>query len=591
MIDERKFEKGIKELTRRFKANAIKAARAEQPPLDEWCRKNIRIKGQPFSFSRHEYLLEIYRDDHPYQVYKKAAQVAISTRALLELFWKGDVENINALYYFPSDDVSQDFTQGRVDPLIGENPYLSDRIMDIREENTRKKSADNVRVKQFAGSVFYFRGLGKLTGSKSRVKSVDADIAYLDEVDEANQENREFIMDRLLHSNLGWYRELSQPSFPGVGIDDVFARSDQRFAVFKCPACGFDNILEEELEDGWRPKCLLETPALKRKTLGRVYRGCVKCSEPLQFDRPVWVARRPDIEDIRGYHVSQLYSQVRQGGMDMATVFYTQMNAAAFNPKKKKRFVISVIGNAYGGVNQPVTDGVLKTAMGNHGLVTHTGSYAGIDVGDTKHIIIGYPNNKGGVTVTWYESTDSWERLAKLLIENRVIRFVVDAMPYKENAVKLCAKFPGIGSIHFYKEGKTVKTDEEHNNSEVSVIKTDRTDDLDQLCSEITGNTWVFPDENQLNAKQLEDWKEVIRNFGYLIWDFKESAKGVTVRHYLAGVPNHFGHAANYLKKAIEFGNQYDGPGMGVFASPGTFVSSGKKKSVVDRLKKKLLRS
>lgn len=591
MINELQFAKGMAELKKQFKSNAIKAGRDNQPPLDIWCQKNIKIRGRRFSFVGHEYLIEPYRDTHPFMVFAKAAQVAISTRNLLEAFWLADYLRIVVLYYFPSLLESQDFTQGRVDTLVNDNPYLSDRFLDVKEDNPRKKSADNVNIKQFAESVMYFRGLGKLSGSKSRVKTVDGDVAYLDEVDEANQENREFIQDRLLHSELGIYRELSQPSFPGVGIDDVFSRSDQQYAVFTCRACGHDNILddESELEEGWMPKCLIETPVIKRKTLGRCYRGCSRCANPLDLTKPRWVAKQPNNTDIRGYHVSQLYSQVRQGGRDIAETFFRQMMAATTNPKKKKRFVISVIGNAYGGVNQPITASVLTNSMGDHGFVTHTGAYAGIDVGDTKHIMIGYPNVKEGVTVTWYETTDSWERIAELLKANRVLYFVVDAMPYKENSVKLCGLFKGIGAIHFYKEGKTVKVDEVHNNEEVPVIKTDRTDDLDEVCTEISDLRWVFPDENKLTAKQLEDWKELKRNFGYLIWDFKESTKGVTVRQYLQNVPNHFGMAANYLTKAIEFGRQFGGPGMGMMATPGGVSGNKKQQTALERLKSKVL--
>ena len=78
-------------------------------------------------------------------------------------------------------------------------------------------------MKQINAGSLYFRGLF----SKGKAKSVDADAIFLDELDEAKKDNIQFAMDRLLHSDLQWVHALSQPSFPGEGIDERFVESDQ----------------------------------------------------------------------------------------------------------------------------------------------------------------------------------------------------------------------------------------------------------------------------------------------------------------------------------------------------------------------------
>jgi hypothetical protein len=44
------------------------------PPFQEWVT-GITLDGKPFSYNRHEYLIEPYKDNHPHQVEEKAAQM------------------------------------------------------------------------------------------------------------------------------------------------------------------------------------------------------------------------------------------------------------------------------------------------------------------------------------------------------------------------------------------------------------------------------------------------------------------------------------------------------------------------------------
>ncbi len=46
--------------------------------LADWAVNTpIILDGRPFTFDRHEYLMEPYRDDHPYMVEMKAAQLGL----------------------------------------------------------------------------------------------------------------------------------------------------------------------------------------------------------------------------------------------------------------------------------------------------------------------------------------------------------------------------------------------------------------------------------------------------------------------------------------------------------------------------------
>jgi len=62
-------------------------AETEGMSIGEWAEKTpIILDGRPFTFERHEYLREPYQDDHPFVVEVKAAQLGLTTKAILKSF-------------------------------------------------------------------------------------------------------------------------------------------------------------------------------------------------------------------------------------------------------------------------------------------------------------------------------------------------------------------------------------------------------------------------------------------------------------------------------------------------------------------------
>lgn len=92
------------------------------PPFYGWVKGSI-LEGRPVTYDRHEYLRQPYRDDHPHQVEMKAAELGLTSKAMLRVMygaryldWRG------ILYLFPLKSDVTDFSKGRIDPLIDENP-------------------------------------------------------------------------------------------------------------------------------------------------------------------------------------------------------------------------------------------------------------------------------------------------------------------------------------------------------------------------------------------------------------------------------------------------------------------------------------
>ena len=81
------------------------------PSLGEWAEQTpVILDGKPFTFKRHEYLMEPYQDDHPFQVEMKAAQMGLTSRAMLKTIYKARYGSYRGiLYLFPSKTDVTDF--------------------------------------------------------------------------------------------------------------------------------------------------------------------------------------------------------------------------------------------------------------------------------------------------------------------------------------------------------------------------------------------------------------------------------------------------------------------------------------------------
>ena len=105
----------------------------------------------PSPLHRHEYLIEPYQDDHPYQVEMKAAQLGLTSRAMLKAIYSARYGSYRGiLYLFPNKTDVTDFSKGRVDPLIDENPETVGKWI---------KDTDSANIKRIWNCYVYLRGM------------------------------------------------------------------------------------------------------------------------------------------------------------------------------------------------------------------------------------------------------------------------------------------------------------------------------------------------------------------------------------------------------------------------------------------------
>ncbi|MEW6351290.1 MAG: phage terminase large subunit family protein [Thermodesulfobacteriota bacterium] len=531
----------------------------ERIPFPEWiARAGITIRGEPYQTRGHEYLEAILRDDHPDQVFEKGAQVGISTLVLMKALYVAEHLGKKTVYYFQDDGAVSDFSSDRAQPMIRDSAYLTERVRDT----------DRVGLKQIGAGSLYFRGLF----TKGKAKSVDADFVILDELDEAKQAHKEFALDRLMHSDLQWVHALSQPSFPSYGIDAEFNETDQRYWHLICPACGHRNCLEIDF-----PGNFLPVPTSQARSFpdgATHYRGCGRCRTKLDPARGEWIAKYSERRR-RGYHLSQLYTQIRPADApNYATKIMTTWHAAQGSQIKLSRFTISILGYPYAGADARITDEVLD-AIEVPGMFLTAGAYGtfmGVDQGDILTIAICVLTAGGRLQGVYFEETEDWGRLDVLMAQYGVVMANIDAMPNKDSAKAFAVRYPNRVVIQYF-GGKELKEGEElhRGKQKVHTVSVDRTESLDATVDGLCAGDILLPARSGLSGRNLVTMDNVRRHLKQLMARNEESPSGQTRRVYLTGVENHYGMATNSARiAALELGIKAPAPNvMPVFRKPG----------------------
>lgn len=479
--------------------------------FDKWVQGLI-LDGRPFAFDRHEYLIEPYKDSHPYQVEIKAAQMGLTSKAMLRVAYKARYAGYRGiLYLFPSKADVTDFAKGRIDPLINDNPETIGAWI---------RDTDSANVKRIWNCFLYLRGMRTRTG----LKSVPVDLVCFDELDEAPQDMVDMAMERMAHSEHREVMKLSNPTLPDYGIDKAFQETDQRFWLLKCEHCGEYTCLEETF-----PDCLLEVG-------GRVIRACRKCQGELNPSIGKWVPKCPGVTDKRGYSYSQLFSHYVNPA-DIMHQYRTTTNLTDFFNLK--------IGVAYVEAENRLSVQEVLNLCGSEGVASEDKGpcFLGCDQGKTLHVVIGkrHPEKVGRIIhVGIYKD---WEELDRLMKVFNVTRCVVDALPETRNARAFAERHKGRVYLSYYSE---------HQKGAVSwnerdlIVSSNRTESLDASHSEIQLGRIILPREC-----------EIVREFAAHLHNtakkLEEDDTGSKRYVYVRLGPDHFRHAFNYEAMARQF--------------------------------------
>lgn len=493
-----------------------------------WLKNIINEKRQPIEFFNHCFMRQPYSDFTPVQVYKKGAQVGVTTMAFLKAFFFAQRNKIDIISIFPSATDVRKFCQGRFDAVVKRNPLLRKYMIGL----------DSTELKEICDSRMYFQG----SWTERAALSIPADLLYIDEVDRCRPDVLEMYEDRLAASEYRWQWYLSTPTFPKFGIDVLYEKSNQYTWMVKCEHCG---TWQEIRLDSIKAK-LQRTPRIQTKnrdrnpdgTLQNVYSeprkkqfyfACRKCQRELDRRNGEWVAKF-QAEPVHGYYMSQLIAPWVSADFIMDKKSKSKFQKTFWN------FTLGLARSEGSGIL--TKEVMLKCWRKEEMLGGGENYYMGVDNSDVKHIVIS--KTEGGIRkVVYLEKTEDSSRVGQLMHAFGVRLCFIDALPNKDFAKKLAKKFRGrvrwiyYGSFEeFGKEGK-----------EKGSIVLNRSQVLDK-----TADVWITGGCVLPRLSPIVD--EFMNNLCNMEREEKEDRHGQLRRHWLSVGPDHFRHTDAYAYTA-----------------------------------------
>ena len=373
--------------------------------LTSWVRR-LYVEGQAFSFERFPWLVDVYQDDHPIICARKCTQAGWTIWAVLKALYGLMVRYRGVIYYMPTQDDIHALVSGRINYLIRDNLALRQHA----------RSTNNVHLKRFGLGVIFFRGMGSLTA----LKSIPADAIVLDEVDEAEEYAIKMARKRMEASVYKHEVQISNPKFPGRGVDRLFQKSDRRYYHHRCPSCNkwacpdlhFPVVLGKEI------------PIIRAKKNGRLYVACEHCGGELDLRR-------------RGRWVPQMLGNGMPHGYTMSQLNRTNCNLQEILDEYYEGDDPSVLFNLTLGrpwidAHNRVTKEEVLALCGIHGLPERDPGPCtmGVDVGVLFHVQISKWNeDRTRRRVVWIGTAASYGDLKDLVGRFNVVRLVIDAGP------------------------------------------------------------------------------------------------------------------------------------------------------------------
>lgn len=502
--------------------------------------------GLAFSLADHPFLMDIYNCTAQEMVIYKASQVGASEMMISYALHAADVRGATGLYVFPTETHVSDFSSARIGPAIEASSYLVSIIVEGRGAGG-KRGADRVTLKRVRDRFLYLRGgqVG-MDGSAPQLKSIDADVLILDEVDEMDPRAPSIAVKRLGHSCIAEIRWVSTPSFPGVGIHARWLESDQREWHVRCDHCGT-----------WQPLSI-DQAVYEWDELGRPRRWhgdmrCVKCGHGVDRLGPGrWIATNPGTT-IAGFHLTKLFSS-------RASLDGIIQSLQTTDETKRRECFNQDLGLPYAPKGGRLSETELDNFRREYGHRPVGGErpVMGVDVGRTLYgVIRGYEPATGERPQRWAGELANFDDVGHLMRRYQVRKLVIDALPETRKARELQADFPaGVVWLAYYvaqkigtKRAEPVQWDEDE-----WVVNLDRTRTLDQTLSRFFDKTNTLPG----NAHDIPSYYAHMMASTRVIED---GPNGEKVVRYVESGPDHFFHAENYcavasLSPAEELGSE-----------------------------------
>lgn len=510
-------------------------------------RHRAQLKpGVYFDLVRHPYLIELYQHTPQRMVIYKASQMGASEYAVSRAVYACDEEQATVIYVFPTEGHISDFSSARIGPAIEASPYLQQIV---NPAGQGKRGADRVTLKRVRDRFLYLRGAKvSPSGNAPQLKSIDADMIILDEVDEMDPRAPEIARKRLGHSLLGYELDISTPTYAGHGIDGHWQLSDQREWFVRCGRCGTRQFMTID-------HVVLEWDALDRPVAwygmddDTAYAACEKCGAPLdRLQKGEWVARYPS-RRIAGYHLTKLFSHTA----DLLDIVQRLQTVDETTRRETYNQDLGIVYQPRGG---QITDGLLNDLRRDYGMTPVKGeqTYMGVDVGSLLHVVIRgqlSPNAERKLErpLRFAGAVESFAQVTALMARYNVRTCVVDALPETRAARDFQAMHPAhrVWLAYYTGDIGNKRAEAADWSKKEGIVNVDRTRTLDMTMAALVGGEHTLA----ANIQTVPDYYAHLKAPVRVVDDpTSRQRSGQVVARYVETGPDHFAHAENYCTVA-----------------------------------------
>lgn len=283
--------------------------------FEKWAEENI-VLGESealpgaFSISRTEpvrQIMQSFTNPKVNQIYIMSATQMFKTQFLINTLLYCITERpSNIMFAMPTQKLLKPFIRGRFERMCQQSVAFSHLIADLKV-NKDIGGRQTQDVKYFTGGMLQLvsgESQGGLTSTPARVVLLDEVDKFADHnvIDEASSRGKNYPDFKIVASSSPETRDKSI-------IADLYETSNKMKYHFKCPDC------KQFFEPNWEHvKYEVEASALITDSV--IY-ACPSCGSAWDDSRRWqavangrWIAERPVVKTVHGYHISSLASQM-----------------------------------------------------------------------------------------------------------------------------------------------------------------------------------------------------------------------------------------------------------------------------------------
>jgi hypothetical protein len=480
----------------------------ERVNINAWIIKNnIKTEsGEPLNFNNYRFLLDIYADNSPFMCAMKAAQIGFTTYEILKSAFEAYNENIDIIYVLPTADDVKQFSGGKTNRIIGNNPILQKWTSD----------KDSVEQKKFGRATIYYKG----SWTERAALMISAKKLIVDELDRCKSSVIEQYDSRLQAINNPKKAFFSNPSIPDFGIDKIYKQSDQKKWHIH-HSCGKTFVMDEKCIDYDKemyicPICHHEITDEERR-MGE----WIKTSEGVWsgYWIPLWITPWTSAKKIAQYK----------------------------KDKSPEYFANFVAGTAYVGGGDKVSAQTISKCLSPKVNSQSSRVIIGVDTGLPIHIVCA---NKEGYfyydTLSMPDKGNPYKELESLMLRWPKSIVIADQGGDLIGIRELQAKYPGrVFLVWYRRDKKGTEMIEWGKDNEYGKVTADRNRLIQLFIDEMMDKRVVF------NGTESE-WQEYISHWLniYRVWE--ENALGMKEFKWERSGPDHYVHCSIYARIGLD---------------------------------------